>query len=102
MTNATYTPQDLAQLVDELAALRAQIADLKETEETYRAELIAAGVTEAEGTQHRVTISQTTRTVTDWQTIAQKLEPSRQLIAAHTKQTAPTFTVRITARKVTK
>jgi hypothetical protein len=100
MKTANHTPAALAQLVDELAAIRAQIADLKATEETYRAELIAAGVTEADGTLHRVTISQTSRSVTDWQTIAEKFEPSRQLIAAHTKQTAPTFTVRITARKV--
>jgi hypothetical protein len=95
-----HTPETLAQLVDELAAIRADLADLKATEEAYRAELIAAGVTEADGTLHRVTISQTTRSITDWQTIAEKFEPSRQLIAAHTKQSAPSFTVRITARKV--
>jgi hypothetical protein len=97
-----HTPETIAQLVDELAAIRADLADLKATEEAYRAELIAAGITEADGTLHRVTISQTIRSVTDWQTIAEKFEPSRQLIAAHTKQSAPSFTVRITARKVTR
>lgn len=97
----THTPEELAQIVDELAQVRAQIADLQEVEKTYKAALIAANAPAIDGTLHRVTISQTTRTITDWQTIAQRFDPSPQLIRAHTTQTAPSFTVRVTARKVT-
>lgn len=97
----TYTPEELAQIVDELAQVRAQIADLQEVEKNHRAALIAANMPAIDGTLHRVSISQTTRTVTDWQTIAQRFEPSPQLIRAHTTTSAPSFVVRFTARKVT-
>lgn len=90
----------LAQCIDELAAIRAEIAELRLREETRRDFLIAAGVTEADGTLHRATVSTAYPVRVDWQTIAQKLEPSRQLIAAHTSRaTDPVYTVRVTARK---
>lgn len=98
----THTPQELAQIVDELAQIRAQIAELQEVEKTYKAALIAANTPAIDGTLHRVTISQTTRTITDWQTIAQRFDPSPQLIRAHTTTSAPSFVVRVTARKVTR
>lgn len=95
------TPEELARAVDELAAIRAEIAELKDREETRRLFLIAAGVTEVDGTQHRVTISTTYRVNIDWQTIAKKLSPSTQLITAHThKAEEPTHTLRLTGRKV--
>jgi fructoselysine-6-P-deglycase FrlB-like protein len=99
----TTTPADLARAVDELATIRAQIADLKAKEETRRLYLIAAGVTEADGTQHRVTISTTYKVSIDWKTIAERLNPSTQLITAHThKAEEPTYTLRLSGRKVTK
>jgi len=97
----TFTPEELCNMVDALAHIRAQIADLQEVEKSYKAALIAADAPAIEGTLHRVTISQTTRTIIDWQTIAQRFDPSPQLIRAHTTQSAPSFTVRVTARKVT-
>ena len=96
-----FTPDELTAIVDGLADIRAQIADLKEREDTYKAALIAAGHKAIDGTAHRVTISQTSRTITDWETIARRFNPSHQLIAANTTQTAPTFTVRVTARRIT-
>lgn len=99
----TITTADLARAVDELATIRAQIADLKAKEETRRLYLIAAGVTEADGTKHRVTISTTYKVSIDWKTIAERLNPSTQLITAHThKAEEPTYTLRLTGRKTAK
>jgi hypothetical protein len=103
MKTANHTPAALAQLVDELAAIRADLADLKATEETYKAELIAAGVTEVDGTLHRVTITQTTPKAIQWEALARAcIDPELlpDLIEDYTATQAPRFTVRITARKV--
>jgi hypothetical protein len=43
-------------------------------------------------------VNVTGRTVTDWQTIAQKLEPSRQLIQAHTTVSAGYVAVKLFSR----
>lgn len=97
------TAEELAYAVDELATVRAQIADLKAREETYRLFLIAAGVTAADGTAHRVTISTTYKVSIDWKAIAERLSPSTQLITAHThKAEEPTYTLRLSGRKVSK
>ena len=99
----TITTTELAAAVDELANIRAQIAALKDREEIHRDFLIASGFTEIDGQLHSVTITKTTRVTIDWQTIAKKLNPSTQLVTAHThKADKPTHTLRLTGRKVTK
>jgi len=98
--NQLFTPEELTDIVDTLAEIRAEIAVLKSSEDSYKAALIAAEVRAVDGTLHRATVSETYRTATDWQTIARKLEPSAQLIRAHTTTaTEPTYTIRVTARK---
>jgi hypothetical protein len=100
--NNLFTPEELADMVDTLASIKAEIAELNARADTYKAALIAAEVRAIDGTKHRATISESYPTRTDWQTIAAKLQPSAQLVRAHTTQAdEPTFTVRITARKVT-
>jgi len=100
--NNLFTPDEVIDMIDTLAKIRADIADLKARADIYKDALIAAGVTAADGTAHRLTISETYPSRTDWETIARRFEPSAQLIRAHTTQAdEPTFTVRITARKVT-
>jgi len=100
--NNLFTPEELADMVDTLASIKADIANLEMRADIYKASLIAAKVRAVDGTLHRATVSETYPTRTDWQTIAKKLQPSAQLIRAHTTQAEePTFTVRITARKVT-
>ena len=96
-----FTPDELIDMVDTLATIRAEIANLKEREETYKYCLIAAGHRAIEGTAHRATISEPVYRITiDWRAIAERLEPSRQLIKAHTTTAEePTFTVRISGRK---
>ena len=98
---ALFTPDELAEMVDTLATIRAQIADLKGREDIYKAALIAAGHRAIDGTQHRATISEPIYRVTiDWKTIAERLNPSIQLVTAHTHNAEePTITVRISGRK---
>ena len=100
--NQLFTPDEITDMIDTLAKIRADIADLKARADIYKDALIAAGVTAADGTMHRLTISETYPTRTDWETIARRFEPSAQLIRANTtRANEPIFTVRITARKVT-
>lgn len=103
MKTELFTPAELADMVDTLAQIKAEIAELQNRADTYKAALIAAEVTEVEGTQHRATISETYKVTIDWRAIAEKLTPSTQLVAAHThKAEEPTYTLRLTARKVSK
>lgn len=100
--NQLFTPEELADIVDTLATIKAEIAELQARADTYKAALIAAEVRAVDGTKHRATISEAYPVKTDWQAIAARLQPSAQLVRAHTTQaTEPTFTVRITARKIT-
>ena len=81
-----HTPAEpLAAKVDRLGQLAADAAAIKKEADALRAELEAAGLHEIDGTNYRATFSQCKgRTATDWQAIAAKFKPSRQLIAAHT------------------
>lgn len=76
----------IANKVDKLAALRAQINDLKLLEAKIEAELKAQGLGQYEGTEHYVNVHEVQGAdKVDWKAIAQKLNPSHQLVAAHTK-----------------
>jgi uncharacterized membrane protein YdfJ with MMPL/SSD domain len=75
----------LAAKVDQLGAMQAAIADMKRKADQIRTELENAGLADIEGQAYRVNFAQCAgKTLTDWKTIAAKLKPSRQLIAAHT------------------
>ena len=96
----TENPVILSALVDRLAAIKAQLADLTAEEKTLKGELIAADLSVIEGTAHRVAVSFCPgRESIDWAAVAAKFNPSRQLITAHTAQGAPFHTVRVSARK---
>ena len=89
----------LASLVDRLATIKAAQSDLAAEEKTIKETLINAGLDRVDGTLHKATIVNVSgRTVTDWQTIAQKFEPSRQLIQAHTTQSAGYVAVKLFSR----
>lgn len=86
-TNPTFgeAPTTLADKVDRLGQLAAEAAAIKKESDQLRAELEAAGLKTIAGNMYRATFSQCQgRAVTDWQAIAAKFKPSRQLIAAHT------------------
>ena len=75
----------LALKVDELGQLHATMADMKRKADRIRTELENAGLADIEGQAYRVNFAQCAgKTLTDWKTIAAKLKPSRQLVAAHT------------------
>lgn len=99
-----FSPEELCTIVDNLATIRAHIADQTMRADTYRDALIAAKVDEVNGTLHRATISHTTPTATNWEAIARALstDPKKlnRLIKKHTTAQAPRYTVRLTARKV--
>ena len=98
--NEIFAPDELIAFVDTLAEIRAQIAELKGREDIYKAALIAAGHAAVDGTTHRAAVISEQRTSTDWQTIATKLNASRQLITAHTSTGEPFYKIRLSARKV--
>lgn len=94
------SPIALAEYVDKLAMIKAAIADLQAEEAGLKADLIATGNTVIEGSLHRCAISHCEgREIIDWRAIAVRLEPSRQLISAHTSVGAPYDVVKLYAKK---
>jgi uncharacterized protein (DUF342 family) len=90
----------LSLLVDKYAALKAQSAEIADELAYIKDQLVAAGVSPIEGETHRASVSLTSGRVSiDWQSIAMKFEPSRQLITAHTTKGDDFYTLRISARK---
>lgn len=89
---------DLAAIVDQLGALKAQQSDLKKRSGTLQEQLVKAGVTEAEGALFRATVSTHDVETINWEAIARKLNPSQQLITGNTSKAKRT-TVKIVARK---
>ena len=89
----------LADKVDQIGQLRAEIAERETKIDRIRAELEAAGLPAIDGHAYRVTFSTSARTVTDWKTIAERFKPSPQLIRRHTTTSEESTTMRVTARK---
>ena len=73
------------ELADELGHIRAQIAELKQQESEIRDDLLKLDAQRIEGKLFRVVIVQSVRKVTDWKSIAKKLNASAQMIAGNTK-----------------
>ena len=97
MSNANVTA-NLTGLADELGIIRAQAADLKSREKEIREILIAADVHTIEDEQFRAVVVASMRTTIDWKSVAAKLEPSRQLVRAHTSE-KPVTSIRVNARR---
>ena len=96
-------PVVLAAIVDQLAAVKAQLSDLKTLEDQLKLVLVESGQVAIDGSAHRATVSHCAgRESIDWQAIAVKFNPSRQLITAHTSTGAPYDVVRVSARKGSK
>ena len=90
----------MADIVDQLLSVKASIAELEQRERELKDCLIASGQTSIDGILARASVSYCEgREKTDWQTIAMRFNPSRQLIVAHTTTGAPFHTVRVSARK---
>ena len=82
-------------LVDRIGAIKAEAAEVKEREDTLKAELIARGLPEAEGVLFRATVSQGARWTLDVERVREEMGEGwcneRSKVAAVT-------TVRISAR----
>jgi aspartate aminotransferase-like enzyme len=92
----------IAAKVDELGALRSAIADLTTKADKIRTEIEEAGLTNIDGQHYSATLTSVKGSKRiDWQTIAAKFKPSRQLIAAHTTTGKAATRLNLTARKIT-
>ena len=89
---------DLAAIVDQLGAIKAQQAAAKRIADKLVDQLIDAKVTEVDGAMFRATISTHDVESIDWKAIAEKLNPSRQLVVGNTS-TKERTTVKVVARK---
>ena len=98
-TPPARTAPTIAEQVDRLGEIKATQADLQAEFDRIRATLEDAGLSEIDGNAYRVTFSTSTRTSTDWKTIAERFKPSPQLIRRHTTTSEPSTACRVTARK---
>lgn len=81
---STVNP-DLAVMVDQLGALDAHIKALTKQAEALKATIKAQGPERYMGASYSALVFESEgRTVTDWRSIAEKFNPSRQLITAYT------------------
>lgn len=98
-TAPARTAPTLADKVDRIGQLKAEIAEREAEINDLRTTLEDAGLSAIDGHAYRVTFSASARTVTDWQTIAERFKPSPQLIRRHTTTSEPSTRMNVTARK---
>ena len=90
----------LGGIVDRLGAIKAAIAELKAEEASLKQALVDSGQLFVDGTGYRAAISHIDRRpVIDWRAVAERLNPSRQLVVAHTSYSDAFTTVRVSARR---
>lgn len=85
-------------MVEEIAAIDAAMAELKARRDALRDELIDLGPGSYEGPTHVATVFESERRITDWRAVAERFNPSRQLVAAHTAVTT-TVSVKLASKR---
>lgn len=86
----------LSTIVDELGAIDSEIKRLTKQKEALAAQVKAEGVGRYSGAIYEgLVYASEGRVSVDWEAIAAKFNPSRQLIAAHTKQGAPIVSLKV-------
>lgn len=93
----TFGPAATTRAVDQLGALRAEIADLQAEAKRIETVLKESGAGTYEGADYRATVSIATRATVAWKAIAEKLGASAQMIRGNTKH-AEVTTLKVTAR----
>jgi hypothetical protein len=94
MQTITLSPS-LAAYIDEAGALDAEIKQLTKQLDAIKAHIKANGAGEFGGfTFNAKVIEANPVERTDWKTIAERFNPSYQLIAAHTTVSAPVVSIR--------
>ena len=87
--------------IDKLGVLLAQISELTKEAESIKSALKASGNSEFDGKLFHAVVINQIRTSVDWETIAEKLNPSRQLVAAYTSSKEVVM-VKVNARQQAK
>jgi hypothetical protein len=86
--------------VDKLAEIKAQIAELRQQENELKQVLIDSGESAVDSLIYRATIADVQgKEIVDWRAVAEKFNPSRQLIRAYTSRGENYFMIRVVARK---
>lgn len=75
---------DLFAQIDQAGAISAEIKALEKQLETLKATIKAHGTGKHAGFVFQAHVIESSRETIDWRAIAEKLEPSRQLVTAHT------------------
>lgn len=85
-TNLTKPTPDtsLKDAVDEMGMLKAQICELENRYEELKQRLVAAEVTQLDGSLFRVKVSNFTVHQVDWRGLVSDLKPPQELINHHT------------------
>jgi hypothetical protein len=78
----------MKKMINELAQIRAEMAELKKRDSELSAQIKAAGVGTYEGDEHYVVVSESTRETLDMKAVRAKL--SRQFMKSHTKVSTST------------
>ena len=103
MNTVDTTLTTLSEIVDELGVLKAQISELQDREASLKARLAQSGLPEIDGHLYRCTVSNVQPAPkVDWKAVAERLQPSHQLITAHTSPARPYDVVKLSARKTNK
>jgi hypothetical protein len=96
---AIRPPSPLGAKVDRLGLIRAQMDALALEADDIRDELEAAALPVIEGTFYKASFASCQgATRIDWKTIAERLNPSAQLVRAHTKKSAAYTALKLTAK----
>lgn len=94
MSTITLSPS-IAAYIDEAGALDAEIKRLTKQLDAIKATIKAQGAGDFGGFVFNAKVIEASPVDrTDWETIARKFDPSYQLIAAHTKTSAPVTSIR--------
>ena len=94
MTTITLTP-DLAAYIDEAGALDSEIKRLTKQLDVIKSRIKENGAGDFGGFVFNAKVIEANPVErTDWEAVARKFEPSYQLIAAHTKLSAPVISIR--------
>jgi hypothetical protein len=91
-------PVAVPPLADRIGELDAMMKPLNDERAALAAQLKELGAGKYAGQLWSCTVSESTRTSVDWKTIAERLNPSRQLVVAHTSQ-SPVVTLKVTGVK---
>ena len=83
--------------VDQLGAIQAQIAELRELEAALKGEILDSGESVVEGDLFQATVVTSERKTTNWKSIAVKLGASVQMIRGNTK-VQEVVSIRVRAR----